>query len=77
VVDRVPQDVDERVAHLREDGSVEFHVVTLDLEVDPLAQVSRDVADEPRERVRHLRERNKAHVHRRVLQAGRELIELV
>ncbi|PHQ44399.1 hypothetical protein DJ68_18685, partial [Halorubrum sp. C3] len=67
----------ERVAHLREDRPVELDVVALDLEVDPLVEVPRDVADEPRERVGHLRERDEPHVHRRVLQAGGELVELV
>ena len=49
VVERVAHEVHERVAERVDDGAVELGVLADELELDLLAELAREVADEPRE----------------------------
>ena len=49
VVERVAHEVHERIADRVDDGAVELGVLADELELDVLAELAREVADEPRE----------------------------
>ena len=49
VVERVAHEVHERIAERVDDGAVELGVLADELELDVLAELAREVADEPRE----------------------------
>ena len=53
VVERVAHEVHERIAERVDDGPVELGVLADELELDVLAELGREVADEPREAQEH------------------------
>jgi hypothetical protein len=70
VVDRVAEQVDERVPDLVEHGPVELDVQPVHLEGDVLAQVARKVPDHAREPVEYVADRDHARLHDLVLELG-------
>ena len=54
VVDRVPDQVHQRIADLVEHRAIELDLLAFDVEPDPLAQVARQIAHQPRKPIEHL-----------------------
>ena len=70
VVERVADEVHERVAERVDDRAVELGLLADELELDLLAELGREVADEPREAQEHGLDRDHPHLHDH-LPAGR------
>ena len=77
VVDRVPHEVAERVADLLEDAAVELGLLALDDELDLLAQLIREVANDAREAVEDGLDREHPQSGHLVLELARDSRELL
>ena len=77
VVERVADEVHERVAERVDDGAVELGVLADELELDLLAELGREVADEPREAQEDGLDRDHADLHDHRLQGLRAAREVL
>ena len=76
VVGRVADHVHERIAQLLDDGSVEFRLLPLQPEVDLLAEIAGQIANEPRHLPERAPDRHHPQRHRGSLQIRRDAAEL-
>ena len=71
VVERVADEVHERVAERVDHGAVELGLLAHELELDLLAELRREVAHEPREAQEHGLDRDHPHLHDHLLEGVR------
>ena len=77
VVERVAHEVDDRVAERVDDGAVELGVLPGEDELDVLAELGGEVADEPREAQEDGLDRDHPHLHDHRLQGLRRAREVL
>ena len=77
VVERVAQEVHDRIADLVDNGTIQLGLLTLDREVDLLAEFLGYVAHHSGEAVEHRTDRDHADLHNNILQIARHTVHLL